>query len=57
MTTRGNFYRVQLVYPDGHREQKQIWGNGSTNAHWIASQLHPDAQVSVLSVIAEYDAE
>lgn len=55
--TRGNFYRVQIIHPDGTREEKPLWANGATNAHWIASQLAPEAQVSVLGMVPEYDAE
>lgn len=56
-TTTGNYYRIQITHPDGTREQKQLWANGATNAHWQASQLHPDCQVSVMGVVPIYDAE
>jgi hypothetical protein len=48
-------YRVQIVHPDGSREYANVWGNGATNAHWNASQLHPDRQISVLGVIEVED--
>jgi hypothetical protein len=56
-TTPGSHYRVQIVHSDGRREIQFVWGNGATNAHWLASNMFPDAQVGVLGVVPEYDAE
>lgn len=50
-----NLYRVQIIRQDGTREYANVWGNGATNAHWNATQLHPNCQVSVLGVIEVED--
>lgn len=57
ITTPGNYYRVQITHPDGRREIQFTWGNGATNAHWLASNMFPECQVSVLGIVPEYDAE
>jgi hypothetical protein len=50
-------YQVQLVRPDGSREIVVFYANGSTHAHYIATELNPGSQVNVLGLLPEWSGD
>jgi hypothetical protein len=47
-------YQVQLTKSDGSRELVVYYACGSTHAHYTATELNPDCQVSVIGLYPEW---
>jgi len=48
------FYRIRLTRPDGTSWIWLAWAVTATNAHWMATELHPDCQIAVLGLEGEW---
>lgn len=50
-------YQVQLTRPDGNRELVIFYANGSTHAYYVAAELNPGCQVSVIGLLPEWEGD
>lgn len=48
------FYRIRLTRPDGTSWIWLAWAVTATNAHWMATELHPNCEVAVLGLEGEW---
>lgn len=48
------YYRIRLTRPDGTSWVWLTYAVSSTNAHWMAAELHPDCQVMVLGLEGDW---
>jgi hypothetical protein len=47
-------YQIQVVRPDGERSIVVYYAVSTTNAHYIARELHPGCQISVIGLEPEW---